>query len=139
MREKTEWLDQQLSAFGEGTDNTETTIDTIIGLLERCVPNPEHGAEMWDIGTIKAALEQIKTLYGVKAYITVRRDRALFSPRRETQGIYSGKGDESYSPHGDAPTLLMYRTTVSDDEIAVWWPQLTFTDGNYFLAFSFDR
>jgi hypothetical protein len=114
-------------------------VDFLTGLLEKCPPDPRQEVELWDLKTIRAALEKLESLIGGKAYLIVRRGRDLREPRRETQGILSG-GEESLA-RKDAPTLFMYRQNdiPGKGEIAVWWPQLRFPDGNYVLAFSFNR
>jgi hypothetical protein len=137
MQKNTEWLDSQLSSFNDQDRGREVTIDFIVELIEKCQANPEVGIELWNHKTLKAALEKIKTLYGNKAYLVVRRDRNLNVQRRETQGILDG-GEHELAPR-DAPTLFMYRQNSNPrGEIAVWWPQLRFSEGNYVLAFSFD-
>jgi hypothetical protein len=83
-------------------------------------------------------LEKLSSLMGAKAYLVVRRGRDLNVPRRETQGILSG-GEDQLAPR-DAPTLFLYRINPNAKrETEAWWPQLRFPDGNYVLAFSFNR
>ncbi len=139
VRKNTEWIDGNLSDFNDKAKGEETTIDFLIELLEKCRPDPKYEIELWDQKTLIVALEKLKSLRGSKAYIVVRRGRDLREPRRETQGILSG-GEESLAPK-DAPTLFMYRQNEipGKKEIAVWWPQLRFPEGNYALAFSFNR
>jgi len=139
VRKNTEWIDGNLSDFNDKAKGEETTIDFLIELLEKCRPDPEYEIELWDQKTLIVALEKLKSLRGSKAYIVVRKSRDLREPRRETQGILSG-GEESLAPK-DAPTLFMYRQNEipGKKEIAVWWPQLRFPEGNYALAFSFNR
>jgi hypothetical protein len=138
-RGNTVWLDGKLSDFDDKAKEKEVTIDFLIELLEKCKPNPKYDIELWDQKTLTAALEKLKSLRGNKAYIVVRRGRDLREPRRETQGILSG-GEESLAPK-DAPTLFIYRQNEipGKGEIAVWWPQLRFPEGNYVIAFSFNR
>lgn len=138
-RRNTEWLDNKLVGFDESAPGRQTSIDFLIELLPKCVPDPSYDVELWDQKTLTAALEKLKSLRGDKAYIVVRKGRDLREPRRETQGILSG-GEESLAPK-DAPTLFMYRQKAvpGKKEIAVWWPQLRFPEGNYVLAFSFNR
>lgn len=134
-----EWLDSRLSDFKDQTRAVEVTIDDVSELLERCVPDHRFAVELWDLKAIKAALVKLKTLRGNRAYLVVRRNRDLREARRETQGILSG-GEEALAPT-DAPTLFIYRQNEvpGKNEIAVWWPQLRFPEGNYVLAFSFNR
>ena len=138
-RESTVWLDSRLADFDDRSDGREVTIDFLVELLEKCLPDPEHEIEMWDLKTIKAALEKLKSLRGDKAYLVVRRNRDLKEPRGETQGILSG-GEESLAPK-DAPALFIYRQNEipAKGDVAVWWPQLRFPEGNYAMAFSFNR
>lgn len=139
MQKNTDWLNSKLSSFGDKTTAEEVTVDFLIELLEKCVPDPKHGIELWDLKTIKTALEKLRYLKGDKAYLVVRRGRDLKERRNETQGILSG-GEEALAPK-DAPALFIYRQNEipGRGEIAVWWPQLRFPEGNYVLAFSFNR
>lgn len=135
----TDWLDSNLASFDDKSGAREVTVDFLIELLEKCPPDAQHGAELWDLKTIRAALEKLKSLRGNKAYVVVRRGRDLREPRRETQGILSG-GEEALAPK-DAPALFIYKLSEIPGraEIAAWWPQLRFPEGNYVLAFSFNR
>jgi hypothetical protein len=138
MQKRTEWLDEHLAQYADNSIGQETTIDFIIELLERCDPDPKYGIDLWNKKTIIAALETIRTIQVYdKAYIVIRRGRKLKEARRETRGILTG-GEESLAPR-DAPTLFMYRQDAYDGEIEIWWPQLRFPEGNYVLAFSFNR
>ncbi len=138
MTKNTEWLDAQLSEFKDQDDYKETNIDFIIELIQKCNHDPRYGAELWDKKTITAAFEKLKTLFGNKAYIRVRRGRNLNERRRETQGFLTG-GEESLVPK-DALTLFIYRLNRNDrGDVEVWWPQVRFPEGNYVLAFSFNR
>jgi hypothetical protein len=138
-QKNTDWLDSKLSGFDDKSAAREVTVDFLIELLERCPPDARHGVELWDLKTIKASLEKLKSLRGNKAYVVVRRGRDLREPRRETQGILSG-GEEALAPK-DAPALFIYKQSEipGKGEIAAWWPQLRFPEGNYVLAFSFNR
>jgi Z1 domain len=135
----TDWLDAKLSQFGDQSAGQQVAMDFVIELLEKCKPDPKYGIELWDQKTLKAALEKLKTLKGDMAYIVVRKNRDLKEPRRETRGILSG-GEEALAPK-DAPTLFIYRQNEvpAKGESAVWWPQLRFPEGNYVMAFSFNR
>lgn len=134
----TEWLDAKLEKFGDRSRGREVTVDFITGLLEKCVPDPQHKSEIWDANIIRVALEKLKLLKGDKAYVVVRRRRDLEEPRRETRQIISD--DEGGLAPTDAPTLFIFRQNANKKgEIAVWWPQLRFPEGNYVLAFSFNR
>jgi hypothetical protein len=139
MQKNTDWLDSKLSDFDDQSGATETTITFLSELLDKCLPDTRRGIELWDLKTIKAALEKLKSLKGDKAYVVVRKGRDLKEPRRETQGILSG-GEEALAPK-DAPALFIYKQNAvpGKGEIAVWWPQLRLPDGNYVLAFSFNR
>ena len=138
MQKNTEWLDARLAEFDEQADYKETTIDFTIEIIQKCHHDPQHGAEMWDKKTILAALEKLKMLFGNRAYVRIRRGRNLNQPRRETQGFLTG-GEEALVPK-DAPTLFIYRLNRNErGNVEVWWPQLRFPEGNYVLAFSFNR
>ncbi|MDP2167887.1 MAG: Z1 domain-containing protein [Thermodesulfovibrionales bacterium] len=138
MKENTDWIDNKLADFNDVDSYREVAIDFLIELLDKCIPDSKHGLELWDLRTIKTALEKIKSLQGDRGYLVVRRGRALMTVRHETQGILSG-GEESLAPK-DAPTLFMYRQNAnSKGEVEIWWPQLRFSEGNYVLAFSFNR
>lgn len=140
VRSRTEAINSKLTDFTGFESGKETTIPFVIELLEECPPDPKTGSELWNIKTLKAALEKIQSLRGNKAYLVVRRGRNLTKPRRETQGIHDS-GEDGLAPL-DAPTLFMYHQNAHGKEGEVWWPQLRFPespDGNYVLAFSFSR
>lgn len=138
-QKNTDWLDSRLSSFDDKPGAREVTVEFLIELLEKCPPDARHGVELWDLKTIKAALEKLKSLRGNKAYLVVKRGRDLRAQRRETQGILDS-GEEALAPR-DAPALFIYRQNEipGKGEVAVWWPQLRFPVGNYVLAFSFNR
>lgn len=133
----TEWLDNKLAGYNESKDYYEIEIDAVIEMIEKCAPDPDEGAEMWNTKILKVALEKIKTLRGTKAYLRVRRGNDLNAARRETQGFYSG-GEDKLVPE-DATTLFMYRLKKSHKGEEVWLPQVRFPEGNYAIAFSFDN
>lgn len=138
MLKNTEWLDAKLARYDGVSAGQETTVDFLIDLLDRCEPDPSYGAELWNKKTIKTALETIKAIqHSNKAYIVIRRGRRAQEPRRETRGILTG--GESNLAAEDAPTLFIYRQEATGSEVAVWWPQLRFPEGNYVLAFSLNR
>lgn len=139
VERNTDWLDLKLSEFDDQSAGKEVTIDFIIELLGKCAADPKHGVELWDQKTLVVALEKLKVLRGDKAYLVVRRRRNLMVVRRETQGILDSGEDKLASK--DAPTLFMYRQNEvpAKGEIAVWWPQLRFSEGNYVMAFSFNK
>src|SRR5262245_64094581 len=113
---------------------SQTSIDELIRILQKCDPDPKHPIQLWNMAALKAALEMYARMKGDAAYLLVRRGRRLAQPRRETQGILAG-GEEALVPR-DAPTLFLFRqdaTTAGEAE--VWWPQIRFADGNYVLAF----
>lgn len=132
----TKWLDDKLAGYGENKEFYETTIDDVIEMIQKCPPDPNEGAELWNTKILGAALEKIKTLHGGRAYIRVRRGNDLNAPRRETQGFYTG-GEDKLVPE-DAVTLFMYRLKESTRGEAVWLPQVRFPEGNYAIAFSFE-
>jgi hypothetical protein len=139
IKKNTDWIDSKLTKYNDQAPGQEVTIDFVLELLQKCKADPRFGIELWNAKAIEAALATIKSMarYGNKAYIVVRRGRALNQPRRETQWIIT-KGEEDLAPK-DAPTLFIYRQNANaKGEIEVWWPQLRFPDGNYALAFSFD-
>jgi hypothetical protein len=138
VQSNTTWLDEKLVQFDDQLPGQEVNIDFLIELLGRCVPDTQYGVELWDLRTLKAALDIVKSLQGDKAYLVVRRGRNLTQCRNETQGILSG-GEEALAPK-DAPVLFMYRQNEihAKEEAAVWWPLLRFPEGNYVLSFSFD-
>jgi hypothetical protein len=138
MQNNTEWLDAKLKGYDGISAGQITTVDFLIELLEKCEPDTNYGTDLWNKKTIKAALETIKSIQkNDRAYIVVRRGRRLKEPRRETQGIIAG-GENTLAPDV-APTLFMYRQDSVGSEIDVWWSQLRFPEGNYVLAFSFNR
>jgi hypothetical protein len=130
-------LDEMLLQYDDKEEYHETSIDFLIELIQKCLHDPEEGAEMWDIKTLTAALEKLQTLNGDKAYIRVRTGRNLNEPRRESQGILSG-GEDGRVPK-NAPTLFIYRLNAGQRGVAAWWPQLRFPEGNYAIAFSFNH
>ncbi len=137
MQKNTEFLDEKLAPFVDESVASEVTIDLLIELLEKCIPDPNYRIELWNNKIIRTALEKIKSLKGDKAYLVVKRNRDLKESRNETQGILSG-GEEALAPR-DASALFIYRQNgiPEKNEIEIWWPQLRFPEGNYVLAFSF--
>lgn len=133
----TKWLDDKLAVYDNNRDYYESDIDSIIEIIQRCSHDPDMGADLWNIKILIAALEKIRILRGTKAYIRVSRGHELNEPRRETQGFLSG-GEAGLVPR-DAPTLFIYKLKESRGKAAAWWPQIRFPEGNYALAFSFDR
>lgn len=137
--EHTEALDKLLASFDQ-QDAVPVSIDLLAEIVGHCVPDPKYGTGVWDTSTVQAALRMLPTLkqFGDRAFLVVRRGRALNEPRRETQGILSG-GEESLAPR-NAPTLFAYRQNANArGEAAVWWPQIRFPDGSYWFTFSFNR
>ncbi len=112
-------------------------VDFLIRLIEKCAADPNEGTDLWDVKTISAALEKLRTLRGQGAYLKTSRGRDLNEPRRETQGFLSGGEDPSVPK--DAPTLFLYRLKPGRRGVEVWWPLIRFPEGNYALAFSFER
>jgi len=133
----TKWLDERLAKYDDAKDYYETDIDSIIEIIQKCDHDPDKGAELWDKKILSTALEKIKDLKRNKAYIRVSRGRDLNESRRETQGFYTG-GEDKLVP-GNYVTLFMYKLKESHRGEAVWLPQVRFPEGNYALAFSFDR
>ena len=133
----TAWLDTQLAKFMDTVGRYEVDVGFVQELLEHCPTDPQYPNEMWNLKIIGAALGKLRSLKGERAYLVVRRGRALQEARRETQGILTG-GEEALAPK-DAPTLFIYRQNPTGNEVAAWWPQLRFPAGNYVLAFSFQR
>jgi hypothetical protein len=134
--ENTEWLDQNLTQFNDSSPYYETTADFLINIIKKCEHDPDQGEDLWNKKNIITALEKAKDLFGNKAYLRVRRERELTTPRNETQGFLSG-GEAGEVPH-DAPTLFVYRLKKRfPDDYEAWWPLLRFADGNYVFAFSF--
>lgn len=137
MNTNTQWIDDRVQTYSDHTDYYETNIGFILEILDKCFHDPQFGAELWDKKTIRAALEKTGLLFGERAYIRIRRDRALEQDRRETQGFLSG-GEDLLVPR-DETTLFLYRLRESNKGIAVWWPLIRFRAGNFVLAFSFNR
>jgi hypothetical protein len=137
VKKNTSWLDSELASTKDSDGYEEVTVDRILELLARCEHDPKHGAQVWNPGSLRAALEMVKKMRGSKAYLVVRRGRDLRQPRRETQGILAG-GEDALAPR-DAVTLFLYRQNATPTGgVEVWWPQVRLPDGNYVLAFSFD-
>lgn len=137
VKKNTAWLNTELAPFKDSDGYKEVTVDRIVELLARCEIDPQHGAQVWNPESLRAALDMLKKMRGQRAYLVVRRGRDLRQARRETQGILAG-GEEALAPR-DAVTLFLYRQNATPKgEEEVWWPQLRFPDGNYVLAFSFD-
>jgi len=134
----TQYFDSALAVYLDDRPFYEVSVDILIELLDEVKIDPRYGYDVWQRNTIKAALESVRNLHGNRGYLVVRRGRSLNEPRRETQGILSG-GEDALAPR-DAVTVFMYRQNENTrGETAAWWPQLRFADGNYVLAFSFER
>lgn len=131
-------LDEMLANYDGSSKGQVVTINFVIELLHACVVDPDEPAELWHTKIITTALEKLKSLNGEKAYLVVLRGKKHQAVRRETQGVHDS-GEEKLALM-DAPTLFMFRENATDDgEVEAWWPQLCFPDGNYVMAFSFDR
>ncbi|MGA3160283.1 MAG: Z1 domain-containing protein [Terracidiphilus sp.] len=137
VKQHTAWLDAELAPYGDDQDYHTVNVDFLIRLIEKCEADPNLGADLWNIKTISAGLETLKTLRGDTAYLTTRRGRNLNAPREERQGFLAG-GEEALAPK-DAPTLFIYRNNASSRGVEAWWPMIRFPEGNYALAFSFER
>lgn len=131
-------IDEKLARFDDKGNGVEVDIPFICDLIDMCETDPNSPNLLWDKKTLRSALEELSTIKGSKAYIVVRTGRGLNLPRREGQGILTG-GEDSLAPR-DAPTLFMYRmNSNAKGEEECWWPHLRFANGNYAIAFSFDR
>ena len=142
-REAIEAMDKELASIGDYEDGKQVSIDKLLSLIERCPVDPEFDGELWDLKTIRIALETIQDLTkDDTAYLVVRRNRDL-APRGERKGIISDSSvKESALAPKTAPTLFLYKLKASDDgKTAAWWPQLRFPEGkkNYVLSFSIDK
>jgi hypothetical protein len=137
VKQNTAWLDTELAPYGDAKEYHVVNVDFLIRIIEKCVADPEEGADLWNTKTLSAGLEKLKALRGQTAYLRTRRGRDLNEPRRETQGFLSG-GEESLVPK-DAPALFIYKLKPSKRGAEVWWPLIRFPEGNYALAFSFQR
>lgn len=136
-KKNTAWLDNQLTGIGDDQGAQAITVERLVELLEKCKHDPVQGAQLWNLGSIKAALDILKKSFGNKAYLVVRRGRDLTQPRRETRGILEG-GEGSVAPRDAAALFMLRQNATKNGEPEVWWPQLRFPDGNYVLTFSFD-
>ena len=133
----TEWLDNQLASVKDSPPYQTITMQRVLQLIERIPPDPQFELRLWNLKALEVAFEVLKTQFGDKAYLVVKRDRDLKAARNESQTIYSGREPEEAPRNGLA--LFLYRANATPDgEVAVWWPQLRFPVGNYVLAFSFD-
>jgi len=137
-------IDEKFKHIDDYEDGFETTIDEVFSILEMCPKDPAFGGRLWNLKTIKAALDTLKKLIGNKAYIVIRRNRNAETDRGERKGIISDSSvKESQLAPSDAPTLFLYRQNETKKrEEAVWWPQLRFPEGekgNYVLSFSVDE
>lgn len=139
--ENTRSIDEELKDIGDEEGGRKINFEKLLSLIERCPIDPEEGGELWDVKTIRTALETIhKLTKDDTAYLVVRRGRGLMTTRREKQGILSG-GEEALAPK-EYPTLFLYRQDeTKSGEAAIWWPQLRFPEGekNYVLSFSIEK
>lgn len=134
----TTWIDNELRNTSDAPPCRTTKIGRIVELMAHCQVDPAHGAQLWDLRAIKAALHIIEKRSGDRAYLVVKRNRDLAAVRTEKHGIIHS--DEAGLAPRDAPVLFLYRTNANTrkGESEAWWPQLRFPAGNYVLAFSFD-
>jgi hypothetical protein len=137
VKQNTAWLDTELAPYGDDKEYHAVNVDFLIRIIDKCVADPEEGVDLWNVKTLTAGLEILKTLRGKAAYLRTRRGRDINEPRRETQGFLSG-GEESLVPK-DGPTLFIYKLKPSRRGAAAWWPLIRFPEGNYALAFSFEQ
>lgn len=134
----TQRLDELLAGF-DGSGSALTTSEFIEDLVGHTAPDPRFGTGVWNPATVQAAIRTLRLqLFGDRGYLWVQRGRNAVTPRRETQGIHTS-GEERFVG-SDAPTLFMFRQEpTADGQEAVWWPQIWFPDGSYWLTFSFER
>ncbi len=85
----TSWLDQRLQSIGDDDEFQTSNIDDVLEILSHCLPDPNVGVQLWDLKTIKTALDTIKGLIGTKAYLVIRRHRKAGVIRAERKGILS--------------------------------------------------
>jgi hypothetical protein len=134
----TEWFDNKLQLYDDKLPFHITSIDMIKELILKSESDSEFDSELWNKKNLVTALDAYKSIKGKDfntAYIRVKRNRGLETPRRETQGIHDS--DEIKEVPKDAPVLFLHRINESKNGIAAWWPMLLFPEGNYIFAFSF--
>lgn len=136
----TAFIDEKLAQYDHdsGRDYDEVTVDFVSQLVKKCEADPAVGSEMWNQKSLQATLEKIKTIFGNKAYIRVRRGLNQGPYDREDHGILTKAGEQRLVP-SDALTLFIFKMDARGSEPSVWWPMLRFPDGNYAIAFSFDH
>ena len=133
-------IDAALSKYQTKTNNAvnHRIIGNLISLIET---DKEKPSLLWNKKRLQVVLNGLKTKFGDKASLVVihRQGQGIQNPRRETQGILSG-GEKDLGSN-DKLTLFMIRQpkiTMSSTEMSeVWWPQIRFPDGRYFLAFTY--
>lgn len=137
-KKNTDWFNEQLKDVKDAPPCVIITVERLLQLIEKVEVDPAHGAQLWDLKAIRAALEVLKDKSkSDKAYLVVKWNRDLKAVRTERHGIIQSS-EADLAPR-DAPALFMYRANANaDGEAEVWWPQLRFPDGQYVLAFSFD-
>jgi hypothetical protein len=134
----TAWFTNEFKNFKDAPPHQVIDIDKLVELITKVELDPTVEPQFWNIEALKSALSVVANqMKSGKAYLVIRRGRDLVGPRGERKGIISG-GEEALAPT-DAPTLFMYyQNPNKNGEGGVWWPQLRFPAGNYFLSFSFD-
>lgn len=142
--ELTRSIDEEVKNIGDYEEGKPIKYPQLLSLLERCPVDPASGSELWNLKTIRTALETLNMLTkSDEAHLVIRRNRNLDTPRGERKGIISDASTkESALAPKDTLTLFLYRQNATKrGEVDVWWPQLRFPEGqrNYVLSFSIDR
>lgn len=129
-----ERIDKKLE-FVRNKNCAEMAIEDMEKLVRLTKPDEAKSECLWDSDAVAGSLAQFASLHKQKmGYVYVDRDRELDADRRETQGILTG--GEYQSVPSDKIALFMLRTKGNRKNLAAWWPQIRFPDGNYAFAFA---
>lgn len=133
VRASTKRIDELLESVGNKT-YIEMPLSDIKEIVELTRPDEAASERVWDPIAVGESIVQFGRLHQQSTgYVYVDRDRGIKENRRETQGIL--EGGETRKVPDNKLTLFVLRTAAGKN-VASWWPQIRFPDGQYAFAFS---
>ncbi len=113
----------------------EMPIEDLKSLIATTVPDQRQSERVWNPIAVGESVAQFAKLHRqTTGYVYVDRERGLKAKRRETQGVLEG-GEANLVPN-DKITLFLLRAAADRADLAAWWPQVRFPEGQYAFAFA---